>query len=64
MYAIAFKNPETGHVSYYTGKAGGDWVSPNVEDAFFAYTEVGVQYIGRKPGFSLFAKYELLAVKM
>ena len=48
LYAIAFRNMETGHISYYTGKAGGDWLSPNAENAFFAYRLEGVQYLGGK----------------
>lgn len=46
--AIAFKSKETGHVIYYTGKAGGDWVSPNRDDAFFGYSPQGAEFIGRK----------------
>lgn len=47
-YAIAFKNESTGSISYYTGKAGGDYLSPKKEDAFFAYSLEGVNYRGLK----------------
>lgn len=47
-YAIAFKSKQTGHVSYYTGKAGGDWLSPNRKDAFFGYSLDGVSYVGNR----------------
>lgn len=38
-YAAAVRNKETNHISYYTGKAGGDYLSPKKEEAFFAYSE-------------------------
>lgn len=46
LYGIAFRSKQTGHISYYTGKAGGDWLSPNREDTFFGYSLEGVSYIG------------------
>lgn len=48
LYAIAFRNLETGHISYYTGKAGGDWISPDASQAMFAYSLEGVRYYGNK----------------
>ena len=48
LLAIGFINTETNHTIYYTGKAGGDWLSPNKSDAFFAYNADGVNYLGGK----------------
>lgn len=63
LHGIAFRNLETGHISYYTGKAGGDWLSPNAEDCFFAYSLIGVQYRGRQMLNSpALANHELLPV--
>ena len=63
MFGIAFRNPKTGHISYYTGKAGGDWLSPNAEDCFFAYSQSGANYRGRQllNSYAL-AGHELLVV--
>lgn len=48
LYGIAFRNLATGQISYYTGKAGGDWLSPNANDCFFAYAKVGADYKGHR----------------
>ena len=63
-YGIAFRNPKTGHISYYTGKAGGDWLSPNINDCFVAYSLTGATFKGRRMlSFSpALANHEFLAV--
>lgn len=48
MFGIAFRNRETGHISYYTGKAGGDWLSPDAKECFFAYSRTGASFKGRR----------------
>lgn len=48
MYGISLVNPETGHVSYYTGKAGGDWLSPNKEEVLYGYSKTGAEYVGER----------------
>ncbi len=63
MFAIAFENPETHHISYYTGKAGGDWITPNKEEAFYAYAEEGVQYIGNKLKRVAMPNHKVIAVQ-
>lgn len=47
-YAIGFLNKKTNHVSYYTGKTDGDWLSPNPKDALFGYSLSGVHWFGRR----------------
>lgn len=46
-YAIAFSF-EDGSSKFYTGKAGVDYLSDRIEDAFFAYSIDGVRRIGSK----------------
>lgn len=51
-FTAAVRNKETGHVSYYTGKAGGDYLSPEKTDAFFDYGEEYAMVVaGRIAGF-------------
>ena len=40
MFAAAIKTPQ-GRILYYTGKAGSESMSSNVNDGFFAYSEGG-----------------------
>lgn len=65
LYAIGFINKETKHVSYYTGKAGAGWLSPNRSDAFFGYSLDGVSNIGNRMLNSpvLHGRYDVLAVE-
>lgn len=46
-YAIAFSF-EDGSCMFYTGKAGVNYLSSRIEDAFFAYSIDGVRHIGSK----------------
>ena len=64
-YAIAFKNEQTGEVRYYTGRAGGNWISPNRNDALFAYNIDGVSRLGTRMLNSpaLHGRYDVLAVE-
>lgn len=48
LHGIAFRNLETGQISYYTGKGGGDWLSPNASECFFAYSLPGAHFKGRR----------------
>lgn len=47
-YAIGFLDVKTGTAQYYTGKAGDDWLTPNIGCAFFAYSFEGATNIGKK----------------
>jgi hypothetical protein len=64
LHGIAFRNKETGQISYYTGKAGGDWLSPNANDCFFGYALVGANYKGNRmlSIFPALANHEYLPV--
>lgn len=63
MYGISLVNPETGHVSYYTGKAGGDWLSPNKEEALFGYSKTGAEYVGERLKRGVLAGYSVIPVE-
>lgn len=48
MYAIAFKPKETNtRLLYYSGKAGGDYLTTEIEEAFFGYSSEYARYKGR-----------------
>lgn len=44
LYAAAIITPK-GTTLYYTGRAGADYLSSNVTDAFFAYTRERAQKV-------------------
>lgn len=47
LKAISFVAPQQKPL-YYTGKAGQEWVSTDPQEAFYGYSDQGVQFVGNK----------------
>lgn len=67
MFAAAFAMP-TGHVLYYTGMAGGEYLSSDITKAFFGYSQTGAMRKAEALAFprtsGLAAEHKPLAVPM